>query len=326
MEEVVRLYGFSSIAPRLPSLVKRPSVLTAKIREQTVRSFLSWTGCMTEQKNYVLFDEEFLRLVGWGIQDSIELKNPISHNQRRLVTTLLSGLFKNVHDNIREHESLRFFELGRVWLPQRNALSEKKRVAGIFFEKKGNVDFYEGKSVLQSLMTALDVKQGIWEKVMHHEAPWMDENRAAHIIVDDIPVGVAGMVRQSFLRACDALDTSSAFAFEFDADYLFTCDEVGKRYRKTSKYQEVTFDVSCLVPYTSTTYSVEHDIRQAHSLIERVEMIDFFEKKDWGALRSLTFRVYVQHYEHTLTRDEIDEVREVVIGIIERHGGEVRAL
>jgi phenylalanyl-tRNA synthetase beta subunit len=59
-------------------------------------------------------------------------------------------------------------------------------------------------------------------------------------------------------------------------------------------------------------------------LIEKVELIDFFDKEEWIDKRSVAFRVWVSHPEKTLEREEIEDVRQIALKSIEKLGAKLR--
>ena len=94
-----------------------------------------------------------------------------------MVTTLMPGLIKNVVINKTEADMLRFFEYGRTWEPG-ETIKEHKILAGIFYNQKGPVDFYDAKAQITRLfaMLKLDVT---WQKIDTPEYPWLAAHQSA---------------------------------------------------------------------------------------------------------------------------------------------------
>lgn len=57
-----------------------------------------------------------------------------------------------------------------------------------------------------------------------------------------------------------------------------------------------------MVPLTLRTATLEQELRAASPLVQRVELVDFFEKESWDNQRSLTFRVWVIDHDGTIDK------------------------
>ena len=328
LEEVVRYYGFERIKPELPSIIKLPSDLTPVFRRRKIKDLLVNTAKMIEVQNYSLFDETFLISVGLQEQNvAAEIINPVSENLRRLINSLIPGLFRDIKENFMQQDCLRFFEFGRIWSTGlKQEILEQKSLAGIFFEKRKNVDFYECKSYLNSLLNMLGIKSESieWRKIDKPKISWAREYQTAEILVDNEKIGIAGKVDTLFLSKLDVLPERDAFFFEIDGDYLLHFIADTKKFKPLPKYQETTFDLSFFAPLNLTTQQIEKTLINVDKLITKVELIDFFEKEEWQDKRSLTFRVWLTDTEKTLEKEEIDAIWKKSIKAVEKAGVQIR--
>ncbi|MCK4517179.1 phenylalanine--tRNA ligase subunit beta [Candidatus Babeliales bacterium] len=327
LEEVIRFFGLNKIALTLPLIRKVPHDMTGHLRVRKIKNFLCHAACMTEQQNYLYSDEDFLKQIGFDPRNYLEISNPVSENNRRLVTSLLPTLFKNIHENSANENSLRFFEVGRTCHLTNDLAVEKKSVAGIFFEKRKKFDFYEGKQQVNDLLKICDIDGVEWRKIdkPFDEYPWLTLYQSAELFHDGTRIGVAGKVTTSFLDKIDALPESEAFFFELDGNRLIEYRKALVLYTPISKYQGVTFDLSFMVPVTLTVDRLKKLLLDSDILIEQVELIDFFDKAEWAEQRSLAFRVWVSNPEKTLEKEEIDGVRESTIAAAQKVGAELRS-
>ena len=110
-----------------------------------------------------------------------------------------------------------------------------------------------------------------------------------------------------------------------NVDLLLSAGKQEKRYKPASKYQETAFDVSLLLPLKLTTAEIETKLQRLNPLIDAVRLVDFFEKPEWNDVRSLAFRITLQSGDHTLTKEEIENVRQLVITTFEKMGGQLRS-
>ena len=331
LEEIVRFYGFDKIDAVFPIFEKKPSDLTHIFKQRKIKNNLSECAKMMEQKNYAFFDEQFLESVGLqDIKTAAEIINPVSQNSKRLVSSLLPGLFKNIQDNYHEQDSIRFFEVAKVWSdggPQdRSGINETKSVSGVFFEKRKKVDFYDCKAFVTDMLLVAGIDSDLLEfvKIDKPQDLWCAKYQAAEVYLEKTKLGAFGKVDSLFLNKLGVLPESDAFFFEFDADFLIDYVASVKKFKALPKYQETYFDLSMLVSLNLTTKKIEDLLNKVDNLITAVKLIDFFEKEDWLDKRSLTFRIWLNSSEKTLEKDQIDTVWKKSISSIEKAGASLR--
>jgi phenylalanyl-tRNA synthetase beta chain len=276
---------------------------------------------MHEIYNYSFFDEEFLNLLKWqpGVQPYVQ--NPVSENWRRLVSTLIPGLLKAVVSNSNEHDLLRYFESARVWHQHGEiAVDEKKSIAGIFYDKKNDIDFYSMKAELQKLwdLLKLDIT---WHKIEQPEFPWYAPYQTARLEHNGIIVGIAGKMRPNFLSA---LCPGDCFMFELNGDFLIHHKDEINQYIPISKYPEMVRDISALIPAKITTDEIIELIKGIDPKIISVSLMDFFEKAEWPGQKAMTYRFIISDAERTLLKEEADEVWERVAAMLKNLGAVIR--
>lgn len=308
VEEVVRMFGYDNISYCPVSRLAQPFD-TSEIRNiASIKQHLAFACRMHEVRDYLFFDESFLKRLRFAPEHVITVRNSISENWMRLVTSLVPHLIKTVEMNVTKKDNLSFFEWNRIWHTCNDEFVEQSNLSGIFFDKK-MIDFYAVKAELQSLFDVLGLRV-VWRKPVDALAPWYDQYRCAQLYVKDQHVGTAGMVAQEFLSP---VLVGQAFVFELDGDFLahYTASDaiVCKPW---SKYQSVTYDVSLLVPVRVTADTLKAAILQANALIISVEIVDFFEKEEWGDKRALTFRYVMSDATKTLQKQDIDQIVQAV--------------
>ncbi|MCB9492735.1 MAG: phenylalanine--tRNA ligase subunit beta [Epsilonproteobacteria bacterium] len=326
LEEVVRFYGFDKVPLVMPRLLRRPFNLAPIMRRRKIKQFLAQAAGMIEQQNYTFFDEQFLSQLELTLPHSVEVANPISDNYVRLASSIIPALLKNIADNHVHHDKLSFFELSNVWLGAQDNAIEQQTLAGIFFAKRSDVDFYECKTTLNHLFTHLDFATANirWKKPTGTLAPWFRSNRSADIFIGEQKLGTAGNIDQLLLKKLDIGTQADAFVFELNAELLINTKPTQKRYQHLSKFQDTYFDISLLAPLTLTQVELDTALQKTDALITRVELIDFFEKDEWTDVRSLTFRVWLGHDQKTLLKQDIDTVHKKAIETVQALGAQAR--
>lgn len=308
IEEIGRSLGYTSIAPVMPLLPAEVKDLHALSRVRLLKRVMSSGLSMRELYSYGLCDEAWLQELGWQPEQAVEIKNPISEQWRRAVTTLVPALLKAVKDNSIQHDCLRFFEWACVW---RNAqeIIEKKALAAIFYDKSGKLSFYDVKAELQKLFDALSLTVS-FKRVDEPVYPWYMPYQTAQIIVDGGVIGSLGMVHSSYMHH---FGNGVAALVELDGDFLLQYKAPLKRFVPFAKVPSSARDVSLLVPLSLESARVQSEIANADERIIHVSLVDFFEKAEWADKRSLTFRYVMQDPEKTLTKEEADVIEQGVI-------------
>jgi len=319
IEEIGRYYGYGNIPSTLPYREMKPFDVSTMMRTRSIKDCMAYDLEMREVANYAMFDESFLRELQWQPKESVSIRNPVSENWCRMVTTLVPGLLKNIVANKSENDILRFFEYGRVWHPI-DTVTERKVLAGIFYNQKGVVDFYQAKSDLSRLfaMLKLDVT---WNKIDTPEYPWLAPYQTAEIRHAGTKIGYAGKAHCSVLKK---LVDGDVFMFELDADFLLAYKPAAKRFVPLAKYPGVERDVSIMVPATCTVDSIISLLKKVSDKIVSVYLVDFFVKDDWFDKRSLTFRCILQDPEKTMTSEEVDAIWSDLTQALTAIGAQIR--
>jgi len=320
LEEVARMWGYDKITPILPSKITLPGNLGQVLRLRQIKQFLSSAAGMHEVENYPFYDETFLQEIKWQPLQTVEVKNPVSENWRRLVTSLIPHLCKNVQQNSHDLAQLRYFEWGRIWYPKdANSALESRILAGIFY-KRASVDFYEMKSYLQAMFDGLGLTI-VWQKPSETLPVWWHPYQTAILVHDQKQIGIAGKLGQGWLNE---IAEGQAFGFELDGDFLLNQPAQIVKYQPLSRYQPICLDISLFAPLALTVATLEAQIKQADTKIYQVELIDSFKKDDWLDQKALTFRYYFVDQEKTLSGEEIATVQQAVEAVIQKNGASVR--
>lgn len=319
VEEIGRAFGYTSIRPVAPMVPVVVRDTHERMARGTIKRVMSSGLSMREIYSYGLFDEAFLRELGYEPEHTVDIKNPVSEQWRRLVTSLLPALFKAVRDNQMHHDTLRFFELARVWRQERD-ITEKRSLAAIFYDKHAKLTFYDAKAELQKLFVTLALPVA-WERVDCPEQPWYTPHQTAKIMAGDIVVGTFGMVHPSYMAL---LGEGVAAVCELDGEFLLAYQAPVKRFVPLSKFPSTSRDVSLLVPLALQAASVHDEIKHADKRITAVILVDFFEKAEWTDKRSLTFRYVMQGAAKTLTKEEADAIEQTVLKRLVALGATVR--
>lgn len=320
VEEVVRFYGYSQIVPSLPTRPMRPFSTEKVMLKRQLKHACAFALEMREIESYPLFDEEWVRELGFAPERAITLQNPGSENWRRLVTSLIPHLLRAISTNAVKADKLRFFELGQCWeTKELNDFVEFSRCAGVVYRKK-EADFYASKTLLMNLFDSLNLLVE-WSKPTKDIPFWAAPYEVAELTIGGKIIGYAGFVSDALMAK---VAEGRVFAFEWDTAFLSSKEQTMRSYEPLSRYQDVALDISVLLPRRITVAACEQAIALTDVRVRDVTLVDIFEKEEWGDRRSVTLRYVVQDAEKTLVGDEIDEVQRAVEGSLKELGGEIR--
>ncbi len=319
VEEVGRFYGWSAIIPTLPFIQTEPKPVHAVMQTSRIKHLLSYGLSMRELNSYSFFDESFLKTIAWDPGDTLQVKDPVSENWQRLVTTMVPTLLRAVSRNAADYDELRFYEWARTWSVAANG-TEHKSLAGIFYSKKKKIDFYECKAQLHQLFELLSLTTE-WQAIDEQLYPWNDVSQTATIMADGSSIGTAGIVDVAFFKR---VADGSAFIFELDAAFLQNYEPAIHRFKPIAKYPPIERDVTALAPLSLTVAQMSYLINGVDDRITAVQLVDMFQKKERGDERAVTFRYRIQDEHTTLTKQQADTISAHVQEVLEKAGAEIR--
>lgn len=328
VEEVGRRIGYDTLPRVMPLLQLRSNDLHKTYTTRAIKRFLSYGLQMRELYGYSFFDESVLHHLGWKPTNFVAIKNPISENYTRMVTSLQPHLLKAIADNSIAHNALRFYEWARVWHMRGSDMVEQKSLGGIMFasvDTSGRteevLDFYSGKAKLSRMFDELHMNDVVWQPIEHNEYSWYCPHQTAAIVHNGERIGVAGMVQASVVNTlCPA--GGAIFMFELNGDYLLDYRKPLKRFNPLSKYPSVRRDVSVLA--SASAASLIAAISTIDKRIVDVTLIDFFSKPEWKDQKAMTLHVEIEDKEKTLTSEEVDAIWNRVIAQLQQQGAVIR--
>lgn len=320
VEEIGRFYGLDKIPHQFPKITMKPSNIAPIMNSDRIRNFLAFGASMHEVRNYALYDEPFLKEIDFEPGLTATIANPVTETMQRMVTSLVPNLLKNVQTNSTHAHQLHFFELNKIWQRIKNQVNESISLAGIFYDAKKEIDFYEKKQILHALCSQLGLHIE-WRKAEKNIAPWYHPHKTAELVYNGSVIGYAGLSHPGLLHR---IVSGHAFIFEFDAQTLIHAHARDFKYKPLGKYQATWFDVSMMLPETITAAQVVDTILGADQKIYDVEFIDMFKKDEWKDKRSLTVRYFARDEHKTLTSQDIDTLQQSVVSRLQKLGADIR--
>jgi phenylalanyl-tRNA synthetase beta chain len=336
VEEIARVWGYDKIPSTLPSgalaLTRRPRHLVAR---DTVRRVLAGSGCQ-EAVSLSLTDPAYLRHIGLSPDDPrvVRLQNPLAADRSVMRPTLLFGLLEAVATNVhRQAPDVRLFEIGRVFEGRGAGVlpHEETRVAMVltglrtpraWYAPRARADVFDAKGAMEGVIEALGRREVTIEPT---SAVYLEDGRAATVVVQGTPVGVLGELHPDVQKVFD-LPTPVFFA-ELSLDAIESLPERVVQYRPLARYPGVQRDLAVVVSVDVLAAEVSRAIEGIRpAWLRRITLFDVYEGAQVGPGRkSLAYGLLYQADDRTLTDTEVNRAHsELVKQLRAQLGAEVR--
>jgi phenylalanyl-tRNA synthetase beta chain len=322
IEEVVRIIGYDKIPTTMLSqpLPRQNPEPILKLKEE-VRHSLTGYG-FQELITYTLTSLERLHKLlpePHPLEPMpLRVAHPMTAEQEYLRPNLRTNLLAALEANRRyEDGSIRFFELGKVYLPQsRDLPDEREVVCGILSSARTEklwrgenelLDFYDAKGVVEGLVSQLDVDANFEEC----EDESLHPSRQAAIVIANNRLGVVGELHPKVLEAFGLPET--VYLFEIDLTELLPFTMGHKRFQPIPRFPAVVRDVALVVDTTVAHQKIQGLIT-SFPLVAQVSIFDVYAGGQVPpGKKSLAYRIAFQSPTHTLTDEEVNRVQQQIL-------------
>ncbi|MEW6033825.1 MAG: phenylalanine--tRNA ligase subunit beta [Chloroflexota bacterium] len=321
VEEVARIIGYDQvpttvIAAPIPSYEPSPVLLL----KERLRDILVACG-LQEVITYSLTSLENLKrtMPDLSLPGPMPLRmaNPMSREQEYLRTSLRPRLLLTLAQNQRYEDSVKLFEVGRVYLPRSGDLPQEAEALCAVFggasqerswrAKEAPVDLFDAKGVAEAVLERL----GVDASFVPGEDAGLRRGRCADIVAGGERVGVLGEVHPRVVENFEA--TGPVYLLEMELDRLLPCVSTGVRYRPLSRFPATVRDIAVVVEAGVRFQSVL-DLVRGFPLVSQVTLFDVYQGDQVPqGKKSLAFRVVYQSPTHTLTDEEVNGVQQRMI-------------
>jgi phenylalanyl-tRNA synthetase beta chain len=314
VEEVGRMIGYDSIEPQPPLVPCAPSFdpparefLRGVKRLMTARGF-------AEVSNYSFISEEEARRFGLEIDKHVRVLNPIAAGQELMRTSLLPGIHRNIVENAKHFDEFRIFEAGHEIHRSDGKPEERPHLmAAVFSKGDGAGGLLELKRTAESLTPGLHVRE-----TMAHT--WEHTARCASLWAGGREVG-----RLSELHP-DLVENGRAAVLDVDLVVLEELRAAPAKYTPVRKFPTSAFDLSIIAGARELAGTLELEIRRfSGDLAESVEYVrEYRGERVREGMKSVSFRVVAGAPDHTLSPEEITELRNGIIAGLNGLGYELK--
>ncbi|MGC8651281.1 MAG: phenylalanine--tRNA ligase subunit beta [Minisyncoccia bacterium] len=325
--EIARLQGFEKIPSLAPKeLITLPTKNEFWEFKERIKDWLK-DAHLEEVYNYSLIsqkDKDNLPL-DWQKQ-VIALANPLSDLFAYLRTTCLFNFLKNVNDNFRFVEEVRFFEIGKIY--RLNKIPEEETVfSGVLARKTKNLKnplFYEAKGIIEELFTNLGIDPDDYdvqpmEKTSYH----LLLSQGMAFLHNKKLIGVLGMPPKSLLKKYD-LEGEIVF-WEIKLLPLMQLEESEREFEPLPQYPAAIRDISLLINKDILIDKILKTIQENSSFLEDVDLFDIYEGETLTPdKQSLSFHLIFRSPNKTLTTEEISQEMKKIYQALQKLGAQIR--
>ncbi|MGM0595774.1 MAG: phenylalanine--tRNA ligase subunit beta [Myxococcota bacterium] len=329
VEEIGRIFGYDNIKPQLPAVkMNKPFYLPIKKVQNLIRNELSIGLGFNEIMTYSFVKQDLLTEIGENIQDRLALVNPISKEEPVLRKNIVPNLLEAVLKNERNQETIRIYELGRVFKPEKG-LPRQPQMAGIVIadpelesDEEGTL-FFQMKFVLENLFSRLERGSVEFIANKHFDHPWIHPAKSAAVIVQDKTVGYLTSLNPYISKNLQI--KSKVTLGILDLDLISSLEKKIELFQPLPKYPGISHDVSIIIDNKISREEVEKVLWQVEpQLTRQIECFDVYTSKELKNKRSLSFRILFQHPEKTLKQKKIKKIHKKIVKTVkEKTGGTI---
>jgi phenylalanyl-tRNA synthetase beta chain len=327
VEEVARIVGYDRIVEQMPAVFEQQVSSAAYRTESRIAHAFAAAGyreAVTMSLQPAAIAQTYARAGIARPGDVVEIRNPLSEDQRYLRFSLVPGLLAIAARHANDGP-LRAFEIGHVFEG-----AEPYETAGVAWlavlprgaeEAWRDAGFLQFKGESEAVLRALCGRAA--EAVTATQPGWHPGKTAA-LLIGDRDAAIVG-----------ALDPRLVSAYGLDAHVYAGWMRIADlpdyrvpRYRPMSKYPPIARDLALLVAPEVPAKDIEHAVRAAaNGAVVSVRVFDEYRGAQIGPdKKSLAVRVVLQRPDTTLTDADADrEIAAILRSLEERCGATLRS-
>jgi phenylalanyl-tRNA synthetase beta chain len=321
VEEIGRMVGYEEITPAAPLVAAAvPPSDPMRLYLREVRAQLVAQG-FTEVYNYSFVSEAEAKrfLVEGKVQIAID--NPIASELTHLRRSLLPGVFKNVINNVRNFREFRLFEIGKEIHPRPgDGLPNEvtHAVAALYNAHGDEQDFFELKRVVECVFPSCFLK-AVEARAYEHPA------RTAEIRWHDAVIGRIFELHPLLLQEEGIEGRAMFFDVDLETAQKLAASRVVK-YAPLRKYPTSGFDLSVVADLKLPVHRIQDELSKLAG--PDLAVIDFVRQYAGPPLpegqKSVSYHVEVGSLDHTMTAEEVTQIRNRMIQGMRELGFDLR--
>ncbi|MGH7246303.1 MAG: phenylalanine--tRNA ligase subunit beta [Candidatus Levyibacteriota bacterium] len=288
VEEVARIYGYHNIPTMLPPFTwTNPYHMATNefYLENRVKDSLKYWG-FTEVYTYSMVSET---LFEGPLQEAVTLANPLDSEHIHMRKTLTPSLLEVLKENP-QRETVSIFEIANTYHKKQKDLPEEIRTLCLVM-KKSKANFYEVKGIVEQLARNLGIELLLRDSEK--------SELGADIFISKEYIGTIAVLENNIVSA------------ELNFVKLLEHATLKKTFTPLAKYPPIIEDIALVVDGSVKTGDIIDEIKKQSGLIADVSLLDMYES-------SRTFHIVYQDKEKNLTTQDVEKIREKILGSLEK--------
>lgn len=315
IEEVARVVGYDDLPASIP--VVRPSQVQQEPKwdiKKRVRAILTALG-MNEVVTFSMISQKMLDRMGEQKLAIVRVLNPLTQEQELMRPSLLANFLSVLTFNInRGQKDLKIFETGKVYLSD-----GEKEVLGVLMTGQSrddwrvaamDVDFFDVKGALASLLEQLNIKEVTFEKA---QALIFSAQENVRVMVAGKEVGFCGRLDADILEASGIKQGTVYFA-------QINIEALNKQKTHYRTFVPI-IEFPCVIRDVSLALNQDIDFDTIRKIIEQesTEILSdvHFKEQYLGdkiekGKRGIVFSLVYQAKTRTLKEEEVNALHEKI--------------
>ncbi len=318
IEEVGRIYRYGNIPEQfMQAAVEPPRPDERRELVRRIQDRLSGTARFHELLSYSFIDDDTLTRLGWTDRPHVRVRNPMDQEESRVRRAVLPSLLGDLEANRRARSEIRFFEVGKGYLPEHaNDRGEPREVHQLAMlwaaapdrggERFDDDRFHQLLGVVEDLFSYLGLPgELVW--AVPAEAPsWA--HPAQVLATGDgsgEPLALVANLEPGLARAIGLRDelASDVAVAEISIDALLAAPRGVRPFRPVPRYPGVKLDVAIDLPEATPAADLVAVLVEAgKKQVADTELFDVYRGKNVEPGRkSLAYHVLLQSEAKTLS-------------------------
>lgn len=309
-EEIVRIYGYDHIVPTpMTGAIVRGTKLPERRAADRIKTTLVAQG-LYEISTYSFISTKAPDTLALADDDArrqtVNLLNPLGEEYAAMRTQLTSSMLTVLATNYsRKNAAVRFFEIGKQFIPHALPLTEQPDEIpalslGLYGDRE---DFFTLKGAVEAVLAAC----GVTAEFTRSAEPYLHPGRQAAVVVNGEVLGVLGEVHPDVAESYGI--GTRAYVAELRLAPLYAAAEaLTLRYQPLPRFPAVERDLALLCDEALPAAEIEGTIRAAGGkLLETVTLFDVYQGAQIAAgQKSVAYSLTFRSAEGTLSDAEID--------------------
>lgn len=327
VEEVVRIYGFDNVKPELPKLqIKAPLRNYENEKDNIIKDLLTYKYDLNEVDSHPWFDEKFNKKVGYKTGDEIEIKNPITNDNKFLRSSLLPILLKFSFENLKYFDEFSLYEIGKIFHKD----SEIKKLGILSVDRKTKnqeeKSFFRMKLILNDIFERLTGKELDYRTPTEHQLINPSISSDIYFSQDGQNFEYIGYIGIIHPKINSLLDKKVVICFcEVEIERLYGFEK-NILFKQFSTFPQTSLDFSILKSKKEIFKDFESKLKEfKNDLVKDFKIYDIYSGENIPeGFESVTLRYTIGSDQKTLTGEEIEEFQKLFISFIKDKGYTLR--